>query len=365
MINKVEINKTDYLLISSLLILSFSPLLSDVLKFIILLALTSMLLVSKIDIVKSKLLILFSMYLLIGITILVEMLDSTNNFSELYIYLPISLFLGLLITEYYPEHVFLKIIENIVYWIAIFSLFGLITITIYPSLINILPSYEYYGTVHKTAYLFNILLNQDGGYISRITGIAWEPGVFQLLLNLSLYNYLKENKKYSIFKLLVYIVSIFLTKSTIGLFIMFLILLIMVKKSKEIRYIIIILLLFLFKPLSEEIMFQVENKLNGSYSFNIRIEPLINAMKYGVDHFFGIGNSRYNSIYSQLNLGSFDSFSQLFLRYGYLFTLLVICLILKNKNMFSIIILITFSSQTIWFLPFITPFYFYSFNRTR
>jgi hypothetical protein len=182
------------------------------------------------------------------------------------------------------------------------------------------------------------------------------------LLNLGLYAYIKLNpNRLSIKRLAIYSLAIIFTKSTAGLLIFVLITFKLFVEEKKVRPLIIVSLIIFGGLTYEEMVYHIQNKLFGSISFNQRLEPLINAFKVGKHYLFGIGNSGFDQIYLISNRPPYDSIGQIFIRYGYvLFTFLIIRMLrlLKDYKILFFVLLITFSSENIWFFPLVTPFYY-------
>lgn len=344
-----------------IVIISFSPLVSKYFKVLVLLSLIVFNIGSIRWLSKRKLETLAVILFIFGISFAYDSqnISTSGSMSILNIYFPLCFVVGFVISQKYGRDELLYYLEKIIFVTAIFSLVGVLMYTFAPSAVYKLPSYNYYHTTHKTAILFNILL--DGGPIPRNVGIAWEPGIYQLLLNIGAYAYIKLNKNLSIFKIIIYAVAIVTTKSTAGLIIFIIITFNGIRKSEKLRWVVLILVLLFFDALRKELLYQYEYKLVGSYSFESRLEPMINAFKIGLTHPLGLGNSGYDLTYESLDVGTFDSYGQILVRYGYAMLIAIIYLlirVLKSDHMLFIILAITFFSQGIWFEPIITTIYF-------
>jgi hypothetical protein len=106
---------------------------------------------------------------------------------------------------------------------------------------------------------------------------------------------------------------------------------------------------------------QIDNKLNG-YAFESRFIPLKNSFNYISENLTGVGNIQYSNDLNKYNIGSFDSYSQISMRYGMQALILFIFLsflLMKKAFFLSIIFMVTFTSQTIWYFPVVSCFYFY------
>ena len=345
-----------------IVIISFSPLVSKYLKALILVSLIIFNIGSIRWLSRRKLETLAVILFIFAISFAYDSqnISTTGSMSILNIYFPLCFIVGFVISQKYGRDELLYYLEKIIFVTAIFSLLGVLMYTFAPSLVSRLPSYNYYHTTHKTGILFNILLS-DGSPIPRNVGIAWEPGIYQLLLNIGAYAYIKLNKNLSIPKIIIYAVAIVTTKSTAGLIIFIFITFNSIRKSEKLRWIVLILVFLFFDVLRKELLYQYEFKLVGSYSFESRLEPMMNAFKLGLTNPLGLGNSGYDLLYETLDVGTFDSYGQILVRYGYAMLIAIIYLlirVLKSDLTLFIILAITFFSQGIWFEPIITTIYF-------
>ena len=352
-----------------LILISFSPLISNAMKAglaLLIILINIKIFTNKIN-AKKLLLLIFLMSLFI-LSALYDLrnISSISQYSILNLYFPLCFLLGYIISEKYSFSEFLTLIDKIVFIAAIFSLIGVVIYTFLPNLINYLPSYQYYHTSNKTAYIFNVILDYGGNVVKRNAGIAWEPGAFQFLVSIGLYSYLKTTKKINLFKIAIYAIVVITTRSTAGIIIFILLTWKLFLTDKKARILIIISLLAFSGLIAEELMYQYRYKLFGSYAFQSRLDPLLNSFNEGRNHLFGMGNSGYNAQLNSLNIGAWDSFGQIFIRYGYPMFIIITAVLIKifsqNKMLFTIIF-VTFLSQGIWFFSIVTPFYFISYKK--
>lgn len=355
-------HKIKILEILSIIIISFSPLIPNSIKIFIIIILIILNLKSMEYIEKRNgiLLSIIMILFLVGGLIDLSNISNLGNFSVLNFYFPLCFFVGFLISKKYNFHEYLSIIDKIVFLIAIFSLIGVLIYSFLPQLVSYLPNYRYYHTTHKTAYFFNILI-PDGNILQRNAGIAWEPGAFQFLVNLGMYAYLTVSKKINILKITIYGLTVLTTSSTAGIFIFIFITFKVLFKDKKLWFLILIFIFAFFDNIIDFLNYQSTYKLFGSYSFEKRLEPLLNVLEFSRNYFWGLGNFGYDRIYLQYNLGAYDSFGQIIIRYGYplLTTIIIILLfVAKNFSILFVIITITFFSQGIWYLPIVTSLYF-------
>lgn len=350
----------------ALVLLSVSPLLENSIRFPIILVL---LLFRAKDFSRQPVgrgtILLF--YLLIAAMLFASSLDAGNcigdaQYSILNIYYPICLAYGLVVSSLYSLNEILRYLGNIAFVGACFSFVGMALIHFAPSLITHLPSYTYGGYTHKTAIVFNILF-ADGFLIMRNAGFAREPGVFQMLLNIGVLAEIENKRDGQILRLVILGIALVLTESTIGLVIYAFLILKMIKSVPSAKYLFLIVALGFSVQIGQMLSYQLSSKLVGSDSFGIRYDPMIRAFGVGAAHFFGLGNTGYTLTYAMGGYGSFDSFSQVLIRYGYI-PLAIICLLylgVAKVNFWLFLILIfTSFSQNIWYEPLITTLLFLS-----
>lgn len=352
----------NYLEIFILIMVSFSPLLSQPMKAILVLILVILNIRLGKKFNKKKTLILMIFLFLFTISSIYDLrnINSLSEINVLTLFLPLCFILGFLISEKYKAEEYFHYIERLVFIIAIFSLIGVTIYTFLPSLVFQLPIYNYYHTSHSTAYIFNILTDEFG-VVRRNAGIAWEPGAFQFILNLGLYLYIKCNAKVNLYKLVIYSIAIISTKSTAGLLIFLFITFGIFMKDRKARIIIIGTVIAFGGLIIQEILYQYEYKLFGSNAFEYRSEPLLNAFEVGKNYFLGMGNSGFDIYYRSHYTPPWDSLGQILIRYGYpllFFILLRLLNLLNGYKILFLILLVTFLSQNVWFFPLITPFYF-------
>lgn len=357
-------NKMNYVESVILILASFSPLLSQPIKAGLILLLILVNYKYLITLNKRKAFVLAS-FLSIFLVALVLDLKNTSSLSEisiLNVFFPMCFLLGYIISEKYRLSELFYLLDRTIFIFVAFSIIGVFVYTFIPNIVSDLPSYHYYHTSHKTALIFNILTNSSTGVLKRNAGIAWEPGAFQFLVNLGLYSYLRTTNRVSLLKIAIYSLAVVTTKSTAGILIFLVITFKLFLQDKRARVLIIVSMLSFSGVIIEELIYQFQYKLFGSHAFQARLNPLVNAFRQGKDYYFGMGNSGFDIFYRVSNQYPWDSFGQIFIRYGYplfIFIALRLSKLIKNQMALFIILFITFSSQNIWFFPLITPFYYY------
>jgi hypothetical protein len=291
---------------------------------------------------------------------------SIGQMSPLNLYFPLCFVLGFLIGQKYRLDEYLCHLERVVFFAAMFSLVGVCVYTFLPEVVFRLPAYSFYHTSHRTALVFNVLVH-DTVVVPRNAGIAWEPGAFQLLLNLGVYSHIRFSRKASLARIAVYLLAIVFTRSTAAMIIMIFIVFDAAKRLKTARWLLVVLIIAFSGAIGRELAYQYVNKLSGS-AFASRLEPMLNAYRAGWNRPLGLGNSTYDQCYEALGIGAWDSYAQIFIRYGYglfLLILLLLARLARNHLTLFAILSITFASQTIWFFPLITPFCFISTETSR
>lgn len=361
---KITKETKNYFMVFLLVFVSVSPLISNITRVIIIsgLVLINIRYLLRIKINKKFIYLLLISFLFIVVAALDILNINEQNYSVLNMYFPACFILGYMLSKRFTLDEYLMYIDRIAIISAAFSIFGMIIIIYFPTILSYLPNYNYGGFTHKTAFVFNVLY-ADGFLVTRNSGFAREPGIYQMLLNFGMLATINKKNKWQLLKIIVYGVAIFLTKSTAGLIIYSFMLIKILKDVPKAKYLLLISVLLFSKDIYEAVIYQATYKLLGSNSFQSRGVPMFNAYNYGKNHIFGIGNTGYDAVYKLYNLGSWDSFSQVFLRYGYLmFGSIIYVLIQLMKRNFTlfIIILVTSLSQNIWYLVLITPIYFMS-----
>lgn len=260
----------------------------------------------------------------------------------------------------------MEILANWSVFLAAISLIGVALYTFAPEAVAFLPTYTYYDTTHHTLGIANILVYSDGTVVQRNTGIASEPGLFQLILNLgaaAMLNVIRQRLTIGWFCRFALVgLAIITTRSTMGLAIFTILVVVAALRSRKISLALGTLVILGWEVIRLEVIYQQENKLVGSASFEGRSVPTQQIFNDLLLQPFGVGNSNYNSNYEVMNWGSYDSLSQVFIRYG-LPLAIVLCILLFRKLFIHPLIILTvaltLASQPIWFTPLIAYFYYY------
>jgi len=341
-----------------LILISFSPLLPILFNtlFLVLIILINFKFIKFIN----NPLILFYLFFFI-FSMYFEFFDSSGGlFHPLSLYFSLCFLVGYIYSRKFSPLSFLKKTERIIFILSVFSLLSVFIYTFFPSIVFILPKYNFYHTTRHTAFVFNFVVDGNS-VIGRNSGIAWEPGVFQMLVNLGIAIHFTTNKKFNPLRIFVYAFVLFTTRSTTGLIILIILITYFSLNNLYIFFLVTFGFLLFYQIVLDEYLFQVSFKLFDSYSFNTRLDPFLNTLKIITTHPLGFGNYGYDNYISINDLLPWDSFSQIILRYGVLFSILIsISLFKLFRNYLPIFVIVglTFFSQGIWFTPFIVLFYF-------
>lgn len=206
---------------------------------------------------------------------------------------------------------FFDSLEKIIYFISIFSLVIELILYCFPAFASLFPVMKNYAGVDIINFGFSgILKMYINTPLKRNNGIFWEPGVFQIYINLSLAYCIFFKPQVVIKRIIVYGLMVFFTFSTTG-YIAYLFLLIIYVKASKIRKTnkIILCVIFallalatLFVDIGSPLFLGVFGKLfdNKNGSTLARIASVIADIKIGLTHpFFGIG---MNSVTEQTQI---------------------------------------------------------------
>ena len=292
---------------------------------------------------------------------------SSSTFSAeamaLHLYFFVGILTGWAIAATMSVDRYLDKVGTIAVWLAALSLLGVLIYTLLPHLVASFPIYEYYHTRHRTALFTNFLISSDGTVIQRNAGIASEPGLFQLVLNLGAVAISRRGipDTRSLLQFALLGIALFATRSTAGLIIFAVILIYTGLKSGKAFLVITAAIVTLSGVIRSEVDYQFANKLAGTASFEQRLEPAQAVLAQVLSSPLGVGNRSYNEYFKTQDWGSYDSFTQILIRYGLPLTLIIVgCLMARAPGLplVVIVIVMTMLSQPIWSMPLVTYFYF-------
>lgn len=254
---------------------------------------------------------------------------------------------------------FIRIVEKTVLYTLLPGLGVWIFCQFFPQIVTSMPQYTYGGFTHYTLFFVNFLTY--GEVSGRFVGFGSEPGLTQIFYAIALYSRLKDNKGTFDWFVILLCVAIFFTKSTAGIFMLFVILFLMVPPNKLFKYILVFSPVLLFYAYGE-IIYHLDNKLIGSDSFAgryDRYDDFFNSDIFNI--IFGFGNSYYTDVLAKSGIGGYDTLLQFSQRFG-LISLLALILIVYSANakkpLIAVIIVLGFLSQAIWLMPAISFFYY-------
>jgi hypothetical protein len=246
---------------------------------------------------------------------------------------------------------FIKKLEQVIFIICIISLIGFLVLLLKPDIINRFPTVDFYGRRVNTILVYGAIRDYTKiNFLHRNCGLAFEPGAFQLLPNLGIAILIgdKEGKKdikYWI-KIFTYAITVLTTYSTTGFVILAILLLVSTFSNKKQFIIMVLVVILLSSALFSSYQYQLIKMQSGNFIDRFE-ESLYVIQNYG-KYVFGIGSTGYDKIYSYNRMiGSWDTYTNLYLRFGLLFVILfgVLCVKL-NKISFPICITIVLSLLT-------------------
>lgn len=238
---------------------------------------------------KVKVNILLILYSLLLLTIVLSNLES--QFSSILV-LVSRIFIGIIIIYLISFHKFSEIFIKIIIIISIVSWLSWIIIAF--DIKSILPPFTSIdGRILRNFLFFGVWENFIEYSVFRNAGLWWEPGAFQLFINIaflfSIVNNTINKKKY-----LIFLITLLTTVSTTG-FIIFLMLsfvyfrkYFVLKRSRIIHLIIILFFLFIFLILLSPVLFdKFDINNNGAFpSFLSRYYDLNISWNLFLDNFF-------------------------------------------------------------------------------
>ena len=258
---------------------------------------------------------------------------------------------------------FLWLLEKVAFFLCICSLIGFSIQRFDQNIIYRLPSIFFYERRVYFSLFYNAILGWDG-LLMRNCGCAFEPGAFQFLLNLGLAIFLKQNKNTGFVKmfirLLFYALAIITTVSTTGLLIFVCVVLLSCLKCKRYFFVCGVLFMMLYPFFLYTINGQIMKMENDN--FESRFGNTFYVLNNYWQCFFGVGSTGYYNIYAaNKNIGSWDLFSNLFLRFGYPFIFLFLLNVIKVRKIswpiFVVIFLSFFTESLIGPVSLLIMFY--------
>lgn len=386
-------NLFDFIFLFIFLYVSFSKFFLEISGIIKIFTLSFALLIWMITIVLNKRLTFHKnkifLYILL-IFLIIFSIFLRGNISEWDIIVIINISFAFFISTNLNIQNFIKVYVKLMFFISFISLFLYTTNVFFSEIFSFLPDFLRFKNL-----FFSILpINKDSLDFYRNYSFFWEPGAYQIFLNLALFLnlfYLKGSKFISI----ILFVSILTTFSTSGLITLFILvgvyLILSVYKygifNKKIMFFppLILLLIILFNLLpiiiTREIFNRITFLIDSSSNSNISGQVRVNAFEIGINYFisnplFGYGMTWFHKeiavesslmpTFTFINLfnqfGLFYGFTNIFL-ISKVFTKISSKLIIKSLALLFLILL--FATQDFSFSPFLFLLTFYGLDKYK
>ncbi|MCP5396147.1 MAG: hypothetical protein H6918_05345 [Sphingomonadaceae bacterium] len=347
-----QIGVKPVLLVGASVFLSVSPLIPYEIRSLMFGLLGFVLLHGKLRLTRTSVLVLWFFAGVIGSFFVVDVVSSfESGFITLsFFYIPVCLFFGTVLSLRFTLGHYLHCLNLFMFPLTVISLIIFALMVMFPFFPQSLPEYSFWGLQHRTLVLVNVLY-ADGFLMLRNTGFANEPGVFQLFLNLALLHTLRT-AQFSSFRAFVYLTAILTTGSTAGILIGIVTFFFYSPLSTKILGLFLFLI---FSPFAiDPALYHLDNKWVGSAAFDVRFMPAVNAFLTILENPLGLGSVQYSRIMESAQIGSFDSYTQIALRFGifgFFILLLLIGLLCRKDLGVAIILALTFFAQPIWYIP--------------
>lgn len=311
------------------------------------------------------LVILLSNFLMNGAYFLTNLLFQFGLFIETYVVLIYYRKIG---SDY-----LLKDFENVLKFIFIHASIGYLIFILFPSLFNSINISE--SPYRTFMNIFYVAETSSG--LARNTGLMWEPGVLQLILNLLLFLWIRK-KKHTTY-LVILIIAIFTTFSTTGFILLALnfIFYIHVNQKHKFRLFALLLLSFFitlpFITVQENIISKFDSN-NTSALVRLRDarigteliinSPLIGNGQFDSEHLSkelgsiniekNVFSDNYLDQHGEMSGGFTNGFLLLICWYGIPFSILIYWFLFKNciiheqmigRTIFMFLLILTFFSE--------------------
>lgn len=356
-----EIKVKDYFLVF-FMILSFSPIIKQnqiyfISTIFILLYINQM----NFKIEKTKILKYLGLIILMFLTtIFTETFLNKNQASLASIIYLLNFFIGYFISSVLTWKLFYKCYIKIMLYLSLFSIVIFFIIIFFPSVIKygypLMLDYGNSELTKKSILIYNFIIIKPDQILGRNTGIAWEPGAFQFLVNLALGLSIKYEKKIFSISKAIFILTVLTTKSTTGIITLGFLLIyickdILKKKITRVFPMGILTIFAIIQGIKNNFfkyhIFEKLDSSNKSGGFSVREE----AFSQG---FNSVVNSPILGVGSRLYLEkshAYDSYSILLGMYGIIFFTYYFSILIWNyrKNiLILIVILMGFTNEVIW-----------------
>lgn len=353
-----EVPRRYWVTLLALLFLSSSPVFSEWFRGSGIVVMTIVLLWKNPSLDKKAIFIFFiAIFPLMPITAHDLIRSVSEGFTTIsFLFIPASLFLGWLAAQSFKAGGFAYVFERCMFVLSVISLILFGILLLFPSIINFFPEYTYGDYTSKSIFFLNVLIGD--GIIYRNSGFASEPGLFQFFVNAALYISLVQQRKIRIYHL-IYVLTVLSTISTAGLVVMTAILLIFARGYY--RIVIVIGCIIFAAQVTDLFMQHWSAKIANDYAFMGRLDPALNAFKLFIANPLGIGAVRYTEIYRDAGIGSWDSYTQIAVRYGVLglvtLGFLLFRVAKKGLGLF-LVFAASFATNSMWPFAICSCFYF-------
>lgn len=269
-------------------------------------------------------------------------------------------------------------------YLRVMKVFSIISLIFFTLTLIVGSDPKYYERVTITLgsnysiIIYNFITYKLNVVLMRNSGFTWEPGAFQLLLNIALFYEIIRNNNRINSNILIYSAAILTTFSSTGylillvnMFFYFIQNLRRIDKKKYIIILLFIISIIILLYLNSDIIFSIlKEKLtifnSNSNSLKNRIFDLKNDIKiFKSNVYFGIGLSNFMNILSVENQLTTNSITSLLATSGIVGTGLYLYNLYsslkkteKNYWFLFIIILLGFTNEYIYLNPFILYFIF-------
>ena len=243
----------------------------------------------------------------VGISILHS--DNINRIAIVVIYMTLSLMICMLFS--FKEYV--RCFNLTMYFISIMAILFTVLAYISPALIRMFPVIvNSAGTKIYTCGFAGLLEGFVGQPVVRTQGIFWEPGTFQIYLNLAIAFELLYKNKVERKRVIAFSIALFLTFSTTGYIVFAWILLsyLLVKTSKNgnnvVEKFIVIMTLFVFgliilqfTSIGDMVFGKIVDRNNENFgSMTTRMAGIIVSSRIAIDNpLFGVGMNDMRGVF--------------------------------------------------------------------
>ncbi len=277
------------------------------------------------------------------------------------------------LSEVISPYQFWSIYRKIIIWISSLSLVGMCLVNFFPSIISFLPieslRLSYIINVFNDKISFNNIFIftwpvHDSYFITRNQSIFWEPGAFQLFINLALISSLYYKNKFASKENILYFITVLTTLSTTGYIVLLLIYFQYFIKHFKINkkqmfinlWIIVLLVLIVFQSKIIQNKFSSNSFAYASFSRRL-LDTSVDLLLIRDHWLFGYGFGDYASkIWAKKSLllgGGTSSSNSLLLflgQMGIIISLLYFSPLFKNrflnsKILFFIILILWLSTE--------------------